>query len=67
MLAKIEKHIREHGLFLHLYACEISLSSGIFQLPFLGNEYILHPSIYFKRSEIKVIFQNYLEKSLRKY
>lgn len=45
MLAKIEKHIKEHGLFLYLYACEISLSSGIFLLPFLGNEYILHPSI----------------------
>lgn len=67
MLAKIEKRIRKHGLFLYLYACKISLSSGIFQLPFLGNEYILPQSIYFERSEIKVIFQNYLEKSLSKY
>lgn len=50
MLAKIEKHIREHGLFLYLYACEISLSSRIVQLPFLGNEQILHQSIYFERS-----------------
>lgn len=61
MLAKIEKHIREHGFLLCLYACEISLSSGIFQLPFLGNESTLHLSISFEISQAKEHLQNHLD------
>lgn len=62
MLAKIEKHIREHGFLLCLHACEISLSSGIFQLLFLRNEYALHLSISFEISQVKECSQNHWDK-----